>query len=57
MKGTGEREKDRCRDLESGTRSGKWRWMDNMTIYHKTLQYHEGGKQPGLPEAFYKAGK
>ena len=20
-----------------------------MTIYHKTLQYHEGGKQPVLP--------
>ena len=20
-----------------------------MAIYHKTLQYHEGGKQPGLP--------
>ena len=21
-----------------------------MAIYHKTLQYHEGEKQPGLPE-------
>ena len=25
MKGIEEREKDRCRALESGTRSGKWR--------------------------------
>lgn len=28
MKGTEKREKDRCRALESGTRSGKWRRMD-----------------------------
>lgn len=24
-----------------------------MAIYHKTLQYHEGEKQPGLPEWIY----
>ena len=45
MKCTEEREKDRCRALEPGTRSGKWRWMDERyTVPGKIKRYELLGR-------------
>lgn len=49
-KGTEKREKDRCRALEPGTRSGKWRWMDERhTVPGKIKRYELLGRGILLP--------